>query len=211
MRCAVFYSEDMESAYCIEHCRKKQATVECIFAVFSDVEDSPFFGLGRDLIEVTADALEAPFLSHTLQSGDEMFELEEFLTELKSNHGVDTLVFGEFATRLEHVQLERVCRKIGLKLLTPMKGVGRGQALKEIISAGYSIVLTYVNGISSLWLGQPLDSVGVEEISDMAEFESIVVDGPVFTQRVEITVGYPEIQNDTMGRYHVKGVKLVNK
>jgi diphthamide synthase (EF-2-diphthine--ammonia ligase) len=140
-----------------------------------------------------------------------MFELEGLLDDMKSNYSIDTLVIGKIATKLEHVQLEQICKKVGLKLVLPLKKTNRSKALAAVVAAGYSVVLTSVNGVDSMWLGQVVDISRAEEISEIAEFETIVVDGPDFKEKIEITVGYPEIQGDTMGTYHVKGLKLSEK
>jgi len=162
-----------------------------------------------------------------LVSKESLGEKEKEVEDLKillSNLGVDGVVCGAIASNYQKKRVEGVCNELKLKLITPLWKKDPEELLKEMIKDGFKIIITTVSaeGFDKDWLGRGIDEKCIEDLielnkkfginvcGDGGEYESLVIDCPLFKSRILITKA-EKIWKDDNGIFEIKDAKLIEK
>jgi ABC transporter with metal-binding/Fe-S-binding domain ATP-binding protein len=183
----------------------------------------------RPCVEYTPLQAEAMGLPLTLVevSGEkevEIEELKEALTKLKDELKVEGLACGAVQSRYQRSRIEKICRIIGLKMLTPLWGENPESLLWEMLNLEFEVVFTAVAafGMDEKWLGRRLNSKTIEDLKKLnmkfkvnlalegGEAETFVLDACFFNKRIEL-LGVEKIWFGDWGYLKVKDAKLKNK
>lgn len=217
MRCAVVFSGDVDSIFAIDFCLRQGHSVDCLISIRSEDANSIFYqSASPDLLEVMANALERPLVEYSLETGQELFEIEEFFSKAKLDYDIEGIVFDRQTNRLQRIQLQELCTKVGVKLVTPLWHQNHTEALKYLVEQGYYVLFTSVSGLEREWLSMPIDPIQVNKLIEIegnrkVRYETVVLDGPLFKQVLEVRIGYTKMEDDFNGVYLIKEVKLADK
>jgi len=132
----------------------------------------------------------------TGEEGSDMEGLREALDGLD----VDGVVSGAVWSDYQWDRMNMVCGDLGLTFLAPMWRKDQDMLLDEIVSSGIEayIVGTYAEGFDASWLGRRIDSACVKDLKNLrrrygisimgegGEYESIVLDAPVYSHGFSI-------------------------
>ena len=149
-----------------------------------------------------AEAIGVPLHTETTEGvkEEELADLERALSRAKAEHRLEGVYTGALASVYQKTRVEKVCRELGLKCLSPLWGVDPEAHLRRLAAEGFSTVIVSVSalGLDQSWLGRELDDAAVTELVALGkrfrfhagleggEGETFVIDAPIFTQRVEI-------------------------
>jgi len=125
----------------------------------------------------------------------EVTELRDFLRDLHV-HGI---IAGALASRYQKERLERICKELNIELYAPLWGRDPIEHLKDIISAGFKVIIVGVYGLGlEGLLGVEINEnvierlvyisrrYGIHAAGEGGEFETLVTDGPIFRRRIII-------------------------
>ena len=129
-------------------------------------------------------------------------------TTLK-RQGAEAMVFGDIYLDEHRDWVERVCGEVGLIPVLPLWGRDPEGLLREFIDDGFEAVVVSAKAdiFSEEWLGRRIDhsflvdlkqlvkGKDVDVCGEKGEYHTVVVDGPLFKQRLEITRG-ERVQRD---------------
>jgi uncharacterized protein (TIGR00290 family) len=127
----------------------------------------------------------------------------------QKRQGAEAVVFGDIYLDEHRDWVERVCGEIGLMPVLPLWGKEPEALLKEFIDAGFQAVVVSAKAdiFSEEWLGRTIDhgflgdfkqlvkGRDIDVCGEKGEYHTVVVDGPLFKQRLEITRG-DRVQRD---------------
>ena len=156
-------------------------------------------------------------------SGEKEKEVKD-LEILLNNLDADGVVCGAIASKYQKERIEKVCENLKLKLLTPLWGMNSEELLREIVKSGFEVIITAVaaDGFDESWLGRKIDDKCIEDLiklnkkfsinvaGDGGEYESLVLDCPLFTRKLVITQAEKIWKNDN-GILEIKDAKLIDK
>ena len=162
-----------------------------------------------------------------LVSKESLGEKEKEVEDLKillNNLGVEGVVCGAIASNYQRERIERVCKELKLKLLTPLWDKDSEELLKEMIKNGLKTIITAVSaeGFDKNWLGREIDEKCIKDLIELnkkfginvcgegGEYESLVIDCPIFKRRIGITKA-EKIWKDDNGIFEIKDAKLIDK
>lgn len=143
---------------------------------------------------------------------------------LLNNLDADGVVCGAIASKYQKERIEKVCENLRLKVLTPLWGSNQENLIREIVKSGFEVIITAVaaEGFDESWLGRKIDEKCIEDLINLnrkhgisvlgegGEYESLVLDCPLFSRKIEITKS-EKTWKDNAGLMEVKDAKLVNK
>ncbi|MGP3702999.1 MAG: diphthine--ammonia ligase [Candidatus Bathyarchaeota archaeon] len=155
---------------------------------------------------------------------EEVKELEDFLRELKLNVGFEALVSGVVESSYQKTRVDDVCKRLGLKHLTPLWHRNPEDILMELISQGFDVVFTAVaaQGFTEKWLNRKLDLEAFKELKllnkkygihislEGGEGETFVKDAPFFKKKIEL-LEVEKIWKHDSGYILAKKAVLINK
>jgi len=148
--------------------------------------------------------LQSRCLGIQLVSKESFGEKEKEVEDLKillSNLDADGVVCGAIVSRYQKERVEKVCEELRLKLLTPLWDRNPEELLREMLKNNFDIIITAVaaEGFDESWLGRKIDEKCIEDLIKLnkkhgisvlgegGEYESLVLDCPLFTGKLEIT------------------------
>jgi predicted ATP pyrophosphatase (TIGR00289 family) len=197
MKVASLFSGGKDSAYAIYLAKKAGLNVKYIVSLFPEKKDSwMFHSINIHLTEILAEAMNIPFIKKQTQ-GEKEKELED-LKEILKGLEIDGVISGAIASEYQKSRIEKICNELGLKSFTPLWGKNQENILKDIIKAGFEIIIVgvFAEGLDESWLGRKLDEKTINELIEIrkkylineagegGEFETLVVDGPIFKKRL---------------------------
>jgi len=152
-----------------------------------------FHGTFAGLIQGQSDAMGIPLLQKETSWKGYEEDFKKAISGLKEQ-GVTGMIFGDIYVQ-EHLDwVQRVCSEIGIEALEPLWGRDTGDLLNSFINAGFEaiIVCGKENMIDRDWLGKRVDRTfmeylgkkGIDFCGENGEYHTLVVDGPIFRQRV---------------------------
>ena len=152
-----------------------------------------------DLVRLQATAWGKRYREATVDGTGEDAETEALAAALES--AGDPIVAGAIASSYQWGRLHRVTYALGRALYTPLWGKAPGRVVREEIGAGLDIRLVHLAAepLTDRFLGRRLDPPLLEELERLGdevrrinvageggEYESLVVDAPFFTHRIEL-------------------------
>ena len=168
--------------------------------VTEDGKRSCSHGLAADVIPIQAQAMGIPVVQR--QTTRETYEAE-FTSMLKDFHreGIEGGVFGDIDFNEHREWIERVCLAAGINPHLPLWLEGQDSLIREFIDAGFKsiVIATKAEILGEEWLGRTIDHDFVRQMEEMSktkkvtpcgeagEYHTLVVDGPLFQKRLEIT------------------------
>lgn len=149
-------------------------------------------------LKMQAEALGIPLVMR--DSGEDHEKgFVEGLADVRDEYGAEAAAFGTLYVERDRKWNGDAAEAAGLEPLFPM-WIPRGQAgdlLREWIGLGYESVICRASEteLDTSWVGQVLDADFIDKVSgtsicpmgELGEYHTVVVDGPIFHKRLEIT------------------------
>jgi ABC transporter with metal-binding/Fe-S-binding domain ATP-binding protein len=225
MKAVVLFSGGKDSTFALYKALKAGMKVKCLLSMVPESRESYMFHFpNMDITGLQATAIGIQLLTKTTKGvkEDELNDLLDALATLRGN--VDVVVPGAVASSYQKVRVERVAAKLGYRVYTPLWGKDPEELWKQMLKLGFRIMMTGVacDGLGKEWLGRVVDQKAFGELKKLSkkyrfhlsgeggEFETLVLDGPLFKRRLEILEGHREWEGSS-GFYIVDKAKLVDK
>lgn len=130
----------------------------------------------------------------------ELADLTAVILSAKEKFGLDGIYTGALASVYQKSRVDRICRELGLKCVSPLWHVDPETHLRTLLREGFLVEVVSVSalGLDERWLGRVLDSHAVDELVELGakyrfhvgleggEGETFVLDCPLFSKRIEI-------------------------
>ena len=110
--------------------------------------------------------------------------------------GIHHAVFGDIDLEDHLKWVQETCAKVGMEAVHPLWMEPRRQILEEFVEAGFEAYIVVVNtkmmpahfigSKFTMELMDELDSLGIDSCGESGEFHTVVVDGPIFSERVPV-------------------------
>jgi len=128
-------------------------------------------------------------------------------------------------SQYQRERIEKICDSLGLKIFSPLWHMDQEKEMRQLVSEGFEVMMSSIaaEGLDKSWLGRKLgkadvdklvklhDKIGFHVAGEGGEFESLVTDGPMFKQRIEIEKAEVVSESDIVARFVVKKAKLIKK
>ena len=173
--------------------------------------------------KLQAQALELPH--HSLEAkNDELFSLKEGLAQVKEDLGINGVVTGAVASDYQKSRIDRLCEDLGLKSFAPLWHKDPRRLVEDLKSLGFKIMMIGVGagGLDESWLGKELADDrwamlealsmkhGIHLTGEGGEYETLVLDAPMFRKRVQVVKGHTQWDGDS-GHYVIDSAVLRDK
>ena len=197
MNVAALFSGGKDSTYAVYQAQQQGFTVTHLVSIKSSSAHSwMFHSINIHLVDLLAQCLQIPLISASSQ-GEKEVELDD-LKQLLAPLPVEGVVSGAIASKYQQLRINRICQDLDIQSITPLWMKNQETVLQEQISAGFDIVIVgvYAEGLDASWLGTHITHKVIDELGDMnkkyginiagegGEYETLVVDGPNFHQRL---------------------------
>ena len=179
--------------------KKEDLDIRYLFNMVSeDGKRSRSHGMRADVIKKQAEALGIPIVQQ--RTVDETYEAV-FVKAIKDfkKQGIDVGVFGDIDFNAHLEWIERVCKAAAITPRLPLWLENQTKLMEEFIAAEFTSVVVAVKAelLGKEFLGRVVDKQFLADIAvlnkditpcgEAGEFHTLVVDGPIFVKRLELT------------------------
>jgi diphthine-ammonia ligase len=220
MKVAALFSGGKDSVFAVYITRQYGWEVTHLVTLLSQKPDSwMFHSINIEHTSLLAQALGIPLVKHSTngEKEQELVDLKHVLEHLD----VDGVVSGAIASEYQRTRIERICDELGIKSFTPLWHKNQELLLRDFVHAGFHsiIVGVFAQGFDQSWLGKPIDEEtidalvllnkkhGINIAGEGGEYETLVLSGPFFSQKLVIDEFIKEWNRDS-GVFRVKKIHL---
>lgn len=155
-------------------------------------------GVRAAVVKKQASALGIPIAQRRTTSDNYESVFVATLKDLKKK-GIDSGVFGDIDFNEHRAWIERVCKAAAINPRLPLWLEDQSKLMEEFIDAGFKATVIAVKAdlLGKEFLGKVVDKKfladiaalhkGITPCGEAGEFHTLVVDGPIFKKRLEIT------------------------
>lgn len=228
MNLASLFSGGKDSTFALYWALNNGHKVSCLITLIPERNDSYMFQVPN--VEFTtyhAEALGIPLLQGKTSGikEKELDDLKKIIAEAKEKYGIEGVVAGALASDYQKDRVEKICAELNLKCFAPYWHYDTEKYMKEIIAAGFKVIITSVSaeGLTEDLLGKELDVELLENLKAInaktkfhlgfegGEAETMVLDGPIFKQKIEILESENVMETRNSGFLKIMKLRLENK
>jgi asparagine synthase (glutamine-hydrolysing) len=227
MKIGSLFSGGKDSVFSSYKAENQGHKLECLITIISTNPESYMYHVPNiDLTKLQAEAMDIPIITRETK-GEKEKELDDLKLAVeiaKKEYNIEGLVNGAIYSNYQLKRVQNICSDYGLKCISPLWKLRPKDMLLEMLDAGFQIIMSAVaaGGLGPDWLGKELTVDAVEELSDLhetcyvctggegGEFETLVLDAPLFKKRLTILDATPSWDGQA-GVYMVKKAELVEK
>ncbi|WP_391207844.1 diphthine--ammonia ligase [Psychrobacillus sp. L4] len=171
----------------------------------ADGEVSKSHALPLEVVEAQAERLGVPLLIKEASWNTYEVRFIEAMNECRAE-GISHGVFGDIDIE-DHLEwVKTTCTKSDIVSVHPLWQKPRVAIVEELLDAGFEAWIVVVNTkmMPAKYVGErftreliaELEAAGIDSCGESGEFHTIVVDGPIFKERVPVEIGKPVIRGD---------------
>jgi len=223
MKLAALVSGGKDSIYAVYIASKKNEIV-CLISFKSKRDDSYMFHIPNiHLVDLQAESMKIP-LTYVESSGikeKELKDIEKALETAIKKYKIEGVVSGALASNYQKERIDKICSKLKIESIAPLWHIDPKKYLEELIKNKFKIIITGIaaEGLSKDFLGHKINESFLNKIKDLhihhggegGEYESLVLDCPLFKKRLKIKKAKIEMENECTGKFIVEEATLVNK
>jgi diphthine-ammonia ligase len=228
LKLGVLFSSGKDSAYAMHLMQRQNYEISCLITLRSENPASYMFHTPNIwMVELQAEAMGLPLVQQITKGNkeEELDDLEAALEVAVKRHKIEGVVTGALFSEYQRSRIEKVCDRLGLKIFSPLWHMDQELELRQIVGAGFEVVLSSIAsfGLDQSWLGRKIDQNFVNNLKTIhnmykiniagegGEYESLVLDGPMFKKKIVIEESEIEVEKTNTARMVVEKARLVDK
>jgi ABC transporter with metal-binding/Fe-S-binding domain ATP-binding protein len=203
MRVAVLFSGGKDSTFSAYVIKRQGWEVKYLVTMWPEVIDSWMFH--HPCIGITSLQANAMGIKHILKktAGEKEEELKDLLEALKplaEKEEIDAIVTGAVDSNYQKDRIDAIAKELGVKHISPLWHKNPELLLREQVKNGFETIFAGVAaaGFDKSWLGRRIDESAIEDLRALhekfgvhmcgegGEFETLVLDCPIFRQKIEL-------------------------
>ena len=172
-----------------------------ILTMFEDEKDiSKSHAIPSNVVQAQVDRLGVPLLIKPASWGSYEGQFIDAMDACRAE-GITHGVFGDIDLE-DHLEwVQTTCAKSDIIAVHPLWNMPRLSVVEELLEAGFESWIIVVNTtmMPASYVGkrltkelmEELEAAGIDACGENGEFHTIVVDGPIFSERVPISISAP--------------------
>lgn len=228
MKLGVLFSSGKDSMFALYTMLKQNYEITCLISLKSKNDYSYMFHTPNiALAKLQAEALGFPLVEQetTGEKEKELSDLKEALVLAKKKYGIEGIVTGALFSNYQRERIEKLADSVGLKIFSPLWHMEQELEFRNVLDSGFKVMLSSIaaDGLDKSWLGKEIShddinkltklnlKIGINIAGEGGEFESLVVDGPIFSKRIKIIDSEIIEEGKNSARFVVKKAELEDK
>lgn len=227
MKVGVMFSGGKDSTMALYEAMKKGWNVKALIAVKPKNTEAYLWHYPTvEWTKLSAKSLGIPLhfvRSEGIGPENETKELEEVIKNLD----VDALLLGGIGLQKTQINtIRKLAERYDKKVIVPHADMDHFELMRQAVMEGFDIRITNVatDGLGEEWLGRKLDLPVLDELQRLSKkhgfheggeggyYDSFVVDGPIFKNKIEFLESENIWDNETASGYlDVKNARAVKK
>jgi len=194
------------------HLAMQKEEVACLISVRSRNEESYMFHTpNTHLVPLQAEAAGLPLVTVETEGieGAELGDLSRAISLAVEQFGIEGVVTGALLSVYQAARVQRICRDFGLWCFNPLWYTDPEAYMDQLVAAGFRSIITgvFAEPFSPDWLGREIDRKALSGLrqyvrshritltGEGGEYETLVVDAPLFAKKIVILESEKEYAN----------------
>ncbi len=199
-------STGKDSVFALYSMQIQNYPIECVITLKSNNPDSYMFHTPTiSLAKKQAKSMKIPLIEQetTGVKEKELTDLRKALQKAKDKYGIEGVVTGAIRSNYQRDRIEKVCDSLSLKIFAPLWHIDQEMYMRNVLNKGFKFIMTKVaaEGLDKSWLGREITNKDIDKLvkihnknqiniaGEGGEFETLMVDGPIFSDKIDIKVG----------------------
>lgn len=208
------WSGGKDSCYGMHLAVQKGDKASVLLNVLNEYGDrSRSHGIPKEILKAQADAMRLPihFFESTWTDYERLYI--QNLKSLKDIYNLKSAVFGDIDIQSHRDWEEKVSEAAGLQAILPIWQQQRKQLVLDMIDYGIDAMIVSCNKtLGPEFLGRIIDqelikdleALGVDACGENGEYHTLVINAPLFTERLHIKV----VGNETSSNYNFAKLEM---
>ncbi len=228
MRVGILLSTGKDSLYAMYKAIEKGHEVVCLITLESENPHSWMFHTPNvRLVNAQAACLDIPLLKITTkgEKEKELEDLEKAIARAKQKYRLDGIVTGALYSKYQWTRIDKICRDHELTGIAPIWHYDQEKLLRDLVKDKFEVVISAIacDGMTKEWIGKELDEelieklvllnkkVGINVAGEGGEYESLVLDCPMFKKKINILQSHAEMEDPRTGELVIELFEIVEK
>jgi asparagine synthase (glutamine-hydrolysing) len=224
----IMLSSGKDSCYAAYLMKKHNYNLKCALTIKSQEKYSFMFHTPNiDIASLQSQAMEIPILIRETKGKkeDELKDLKKLLLEAKEKYNIDGIITGALFSSYQRERFEKVADNLGLKVFSPLWHKDQEEEMRELIDENFKIIFSSVaaEGLNEKWVGKIIthkdidklvelnNKIGLNIAGEGGEFESLVLDCPLFKKEIKIVKSKIVKESETNTFFVIEKAKLKSK
>lgn len=226
MKLGVLFSSGKDSCYSTLVMKRQNYEISCLITMKSKNQDSFMFHTPNvSLAKMQAEAMEIPLIEFET-SGEKDSELNDLKKAMElaiKEHGIHGIVTGALYSNYQRERIEKIADSLGLKVFSPLWHIDQETLMRNLLKEKFKFIFSSIaaDGLDKSWLGKEITSKDVDKLVELnkkvgmniagegGEFESLVLDCPLFKKKIEILESKIESSSENACRIIINEARLV--
>lgn len=155
---------------------------------------------------------------------EELKDLKNLISKVKGK--ADAITTGAVESEYQKSRIEKICKEMGIKLISPLWHKDPTSMLKDMLDSGFEIMIISVAAppLDEKWLGRKIDYKCIEELCEMkskygihimgegGEYDTLVTKCPLYNgKKIEIEESEKKWDIKTRSGYlEIKKISVIN-
>ena len=228
MDLAALFTGGKDSTYAIYLAQQQGHNVVCLITLKSKNSASYMFHTPAiDLTELQAEALELPLINADTKGvkEKELLDLEKAIVKAKKKFPFEGIITGALFSEYQSSRIEKIAWKLDLKVISPLWHKEQEKEIEELLEKKFQFIMTSIaaEDLDKSWLNRVITQKDLERLKQLqkkfkiniagegGEYESLVLDCPLFKKRLVIETVKVEEEHENTARLIINKAKLVKK
>lgn len=224
----VLFSGGKDSNLSLWLAQKAGKEISCLISLIPENVDSYMFQTPDiNFLKMQAFALDIPLLVTKTKGKKEkeLVDLKNAIAFAKSKFGINGVVAGTLYSKYQKERIEKICKELDLNLITPLWHMKEEEEIRLLLDNDFKFIICKIAafGFSEKILGKVFDYKDLDEFKKLnkkygihiagegGEYETLVLDSPLFKKRISVIDSQKIMQNEFTGNLIVKKIKLEKK
>ncbi len=228
LKLAALVSSGKDSIYAMYVMLRQNYSINCLVSIKSKNKESFMFHTpGIEMVKLQSKAIGIPLVEQETKGEKEaeLKDLKKALEKAKKQYKIEGVVTGALFSNYQRDRIEKVCDSLSLKIFSPLWHINQETEMREILNNGFKFIMTKISalGLDKSWLGKEITHKDIDKLVELnkkininiagegGEFETLMIDGPIFNKRIEIKEYKTVEENENTAELFIKKAALVNK
>ena len=228
MKLGVLFSSGKDSCLAMHLAKEQGHEIVCLISLESENPYSWMFHTPNvQLIVEQAKCLDLPLVMRKTkgEKEKELVDLKEAISDAREKYPMDGVITGAVYSRYQWARVDKICGDLNLVSQNPLWHHDQEQLLRDLISKKFNVIISSIacDGLTKDFLGKKIDTDMIQKLSDLnkkiginvagegGEYETLVVDCPMFKKKIVIEDSMTVMENENTGNYIVKKIRLEEK
>ncbi len=228
MRLAALFTGGKDSTYAIYLAKEQSHEIVGLITLKSENPHSYMFHTPAiELTKLQAQALGLPLLTYSTKGKkeEELADLELAIKKAHKKLNFEGLITGALFSEYQSSRIIKIAKKLGLEVVSPLWHKAQEKEMEELLKLNFKIIFTAVaaEGLNKSWLNRIITSKDLDRLRQLnqryqfhlagegGEFESAVLDCPLFNKKIVIEDFLIEEESEYTARLIIKKARLERK